>query len=115
MSNLDTVLALAKFQTTFKQQREVLVAEFQDACIVAYNGGLFDVTPEFLAGLELRLRHTDSKELWVIDRNQASVRIADVEQFIAESINTYNQAAQTYGEAWYKLRTRRNVKSIIEK
>ena len=115
MNDLDTVLALAKFQTTFKQQREVLVAEFQDACIVAYNGGLFDVTPEFLAGLELRLKHSDSKELWVIDRNQSSVRIADVEKFIAESINTYNQAAQVYGEAWYKLRTRRNVKSIIEK
>jgi hypothetical protein len=115
MSNLDTVLALAKFQTTLKQQREVLVAEFQDACIVAYNGGLFKITPEFLAGLELRLRHTDSKELWVIDRNQSSVRIADAAQFIAESIKTYNQAAQVYGEAWYKLRTRRNVKSIIEK
>jgi hypothetical protein len=115
MSNLDTVLELAKFQTTFKQQREVLVAEFQDACIVAYNGGLFEITPEFLAGLELRLKHSESKELWVVDRNQASVRVADVEQFIADSVTAYNQAAQIYGEAWYKLRTRRNVKSIIEK
>ena len=82
---------------------------------MAYNGGLFEITPEFLAGLKLRLENSAAGELWVIDRNQASVRISDVPQFISEAVEVYNNAAQVYGEAWYKLRTRRNVKAIIEK
>jgi hypothetical protein len=115
MNDLDNVLQLAKFQTTFKQQREVLIAEFKDACTVANGGGLFDVTPEFLAGLRMRAEHARSNELWVIDRNQTSVLIKDVQQFINNSLDAYNNAAKTYGDAWYKLRTRRNVKGIIEK
>ena len=115
MSNLDTVLELAKFQTTFKQQREILLAEFKDACVMAHNGGLFEITPEFLAGLKLRADNSFERQLWVIDRNQASIKINNIDQFISEAVRTYNSAAQVYGEAWYQLRTRRTVKSIIEK
>ena len=113
MSNLIQLLAAADYQTTLRQQREILKSEFQDACVFAFNGGLFELTPEFLAGLETRAKHSADIPLWVLDRNQTAVLIADVSSFINEAVEQYNQAIEIFGKEWNGLRKQRTAKGII--
>lgn len=120
MNELDQILAFANYQTTIKQQRELLAIKFHDECVFAHNGGLFDVTPEFLAGLEVRAKYSRGPNvvgpvsLWVVDRNNSSVLINDVEKFITDATTLYNAAAESYGKDWQTLRTKRNATAIIK-
>lgn len=115
MNDLAQIMAEAHYQTTIKQQRELLVSKFQDACVVPHNGGIFDITPEFLAGLKLRVEHSETNQLWVVDRNSTCIKILDVDKFIQDSIEIYNQATEEFGNEWQALRTKRSVEAIITK
>jgi hypothetical protein len=109
---LDNILEWADLRTQFKQQRELLELTFQDACVLAHNGGQFDITPEFLAGLQLR--NQPSNTIWVLDRNRVPVQILDVTDFIAQAIATYNQAAEQFGTEYTQLRRQRSVKAMLK-
>lgn len=109
---LDTILEWADLRTQFKQQRELLEVTFQDACVLSHNGGQFDITPEFLAGLQLR--NQSSNTIWVLDRNQTPVQILDVTDFITQAVATYNQAAEQFGTEYTELRRQRSVKAMIK-
>jgi hypothetical protein len=113
MSDLHKMLVVADYQTTLRQKREILKSEFQDACVFAFNGGLFELTPEFLAGLEIRAKYSDSKSLWVLDRNQTAVQVADINGFIKEAVEQYNQAVETFGKEWDSSRRQRAAMGII--
>lgn len=114
MHNLDQILAQAKYQTTIRQQRELLVTQFQDQCSLIKNGRIFDITPEFLAGIESQGRYNNN-QCWVIDRNQNPVLIEDVESFVSDGFRIYNNAAETYGNALTALQKLRTVKDVITK
>ena len=108
---LDTILEWADLRTQFKYQRELLEVTFRDACVLALNGGQFDITPEFLAGLQLRNQNNNT--IWVLDRIQTPVQILDVTDFIAQAVATYNQAAEQFGTEYTELRRQRSVKAMI--
>ena len=110
---LDTILEWADLRTQFKQQRERLEGTFHDACVLAHNGGQFDITPEFLAGLQLR-NHDNDNKLWVLDRNQTPVQILNVTDFIAQAVSTYNVAAEQFGVEYTELRRQRSVKAMVK-
>jgi len=114
MIDLDQLLNEAAFQTTFKKQKELLATEFADACVMAYGGGIFDLTPEFLAGLQFRNSHSTENKLWVIDRNQTCILIADVTAFLLQAAAVYQAAIEHYGTEWSKLRTKRSTKSLVQ-
>lgn len=117
MNDLDQLLAEAAFQTTFKKQKELLDTEFRDACVMAHSGGIFDLTPEFLAGVQFRNSYSTENKLWVVDRNQNCVLINDVDAFLSQAAELYNQAAKHYGAEWNVLRSKqrmRSTKSLIQ-
>jgi hypothetical protein len=109
---LDNILEWADLRTQFKQQRELLELTFHDACVLAHNGGQFDITPEFLAGLQLRNQNNNT--IWVLDRNHVPVQILDVDDFIAQAVTTYNLAAEWFGTEYTKLRRQRSVKAMVQ-
>ena len=113
MLDLDQLLNEAAFQTTFKKQKELLATEFKDSCVMAHSGGIFDLTPEFLAGIQFRNSHSTENKLWIIDRNQTCVQINDVSAFLAQAAEIYHSAAEHYGEEWNKLRSKRSIKALI--
>jgi hypothetical protein len=114
MSELDQLLAEAAFQTHFKQQKEFLSVVFKDACVFTYNGGIFELTPEFLAGLQLRNNYNTDNKIWAIDRNQTCILIDNVDLFIEKATKIYNKALEEYGTAWNNMRTKRSVSALIK-
>lgn len=118
-SNLNLLLVAADYQITLRQQREVLKSEFHDACVFAFNGGLFELTPEFLAGLETRAKYSQGAgepvSLWVLDQNQTAIQINDTAEFIKEATEQYNNAVAEFGKAWNIMRRQRSVEGIIGK
>jgi hypothetical protein len=112
MDTLEHVLAAAKYQTILKQQKDQLQASMLDACVMAHRGGLFELTPEFLAGLSIRMTHSASNELRVLDSNQNPI-LVNVSEFLPRAVEQYNQAVTKFGELWSEMKKQRSSNGIL--
>jgi hypothetical protein len=107
MDKLEEALAFAQYQSTLNNQRQLLKQKFQDSIILAYNGGLFKVDPQFIAGLN----GLDTG--WLLDINDNPIKIEDMSQLIKDARALWAQAITTYGEAFNQLKTKRSVKAVV--
>ena len=108
MENLEQALSFANYQTTLTQQRKLLTQKFQEASVVAYNGGLFKVTLEFIGAVKC------FQPTYILDSNGTPIKIEDYDTFLAEIEDTYRTAIESYGKEFTALRVKRNVKSLVE-
>jgi hypothetical protein len=107
MDNLEQALEFANYQSTLNQQRQLLKQRFQDACVLAYNGGLFQLDLAFVSALKT------STFDYILDMNSNPVKILDWEDFTNQATQTYRQATTEYGQAFQELKTKRSVKSLV--
>ena len=111
MENLDQqleeALSFAQYQTTLNQQRRLLKEQFESETVVAYNGGLFKITQEWLGGF-------DKTSHWLLDMNSNPVMIADPDDLYQQASSAYKDALAKYGDAYQQLRRQRSVKLLTE-
>jgi hypothetical protein len=111
MENLDQhlehALSFAQYQTTLNQQKRLLKEKFDSNTLMAYNGGLFRITPEFLSGYDIESE-------WVLDINQQPIKIEDHQEFLNDARNIYRTAIKEYGEEYQKLRRQRSVRALTD-
>jgi hypothetical protein len=107
MEKLEQALAFANYQSTLSRERTLLKQRFADECVLAYAGGLFKLTPEFILAID----SIDCE--WVLDLNGNPVKIVDKSDFLEQAKTTYKTAITSYGESYQVLRTKRNVKSLV--
>ena len=109
---MDTKLILeqADYQRTFSQQRKILWEQFQDNCVLAYNGGLFAITPSFISST----KNIEEDSQWILDMNSTPVWIENVAKFYKEAYNLYYTALAKYGNEYNKLKSQRSTKSLID-
>lgn len=109
MQNLDEALAFSNYQATLSRQKTIIRQTFQDQCLLGYNGGLFFITPEFIAGLDV----LGAESRYVIDSNQNPIWIENLADLKLKSIECYKLAVKQYGVEYSKLKTQRSVKSLV--
>lgn len=105
-----TILEKADYQRTFSQQRKILWEKFQDNCVLAYNGGLFLVTPSFIS----TIKNIEEDYQWVLDMNSNPVWVENIAKFYREAYNIYYTALANYGKEYNQLKSQRSVKSLID-
>jgi hypothetical protein len=98
------------YKNTLARQSDVLKQKFKDQCIIAWNGGLFLVTPEFLTGLRMIQQPAE----WGLDMNQTPIWIPDVEFFYKQAYTVYYTALSDYGTAFNQLKSQRSVETILD-
>lgn len=109
MQNLDEALAFSNYQATLSRQKTIIRQTFQDQCLLGYNGGLFLITPEFIAGLDM----LGKTSRYVVDHNQNPIWVEEISDLKTKAIDCYNLAIETYGNEYSKLKTQRSVKSLV--
>lgn len=111
MSDIEEILNQADLRAQLKHQKEILEIGFLDDCVFAHNGGLFDVTPEFLAGVSHRSK--SKNQLWLIDRNKNPILVNDAQGFVQQATDIYEQAIEKYCTNCDNLRRKRSVTAIV--
>ena len=111
MENLDqqleAALSFAQYQTTLNQQRRLLKEQFETDTIVAYNGGLFKITQEWLGGF-------DSTNEWFLDSREMPVKVDNPQELLEQARKAYKEAIEKYGKAFQDLKTQRSVKRLTD-
>jgi hypothetical protein len=105
--DIEPALEWAQYQQTLNNQRALLRQRFESQCVLGYAGGLFKVTPEWLAGVD-----PDSE--WVLDHRGLPINIPDVADLIARARETYNCALSDYGRAYQSLVAQRNPNGLTQ-
>ncbi len=112
MTELDEILDKADYFEQLRHQRELLSISFQDACVMAHSGGIFQLTPEFISGVSLLAK--DVEEMYVLDRNQNAVLIKNPQEFLSKAIDIYRAASNQYGIALAELKKKRSARSMVQ-
>ena len=103
--SLDDALSFANYQATLNQQRKLLKEKFESDCIFVYNGGLFQLTQQWISSFDL-----ESK--WIIDMNGQPIEVVDSKVLIDTAKDAFNRAITEYGEAFKDLRKQRSVRTL---
>jgi hypothetical protein len=98
------------YRSTLANQIKVLDQKFKDQCIVAQDGGLFLLTPEFLSAIE----NITEDSQWVLDMNQNPILIDNIADFYKRSYNVYYTALSDYGTKFNQLKSQRSVETILD-
>jgi hypothetical protein len=109
MDNITTVLEFANYQSSLKQQKEILKQKFKDDCIYAHNGGLFLPDFAWLAGVSI----INEPSQWIIDINGNPIWVEDIKEFYRLAYANYAKALDQFGAAYRDLKTQRSVKSLV--
>jgi hypothetical protein len=98
------------YRNTFYNQQKIIQQRFKDQCVIAQGGGLFFITPDFLASLK------DIKEesQWALDMNSNPILIQNVANFYDRAYNVYYTALADFGTSYNQLKSQRSVESILE-
>lgn len=104
---LEAALDFAQYQSTLNRQRKILKEKFEADTILAFNGGLFKITQEWLGGFD---RASD----WFLDMNGYPTKVDRdrVIEFLNEATVTYRTALNEYGQSYELIRKQRSVKSL---
>lgn len=111
MTELDEILERADYFDQLRLQRELLSVTFDNACTFAFNGGIFQLSPEFISGISVLAQ--DSTEMFVLDRNQNAILIKNPKEFVQKIIEIYRAALNEYANDLNNLKKKRSVKDII--
>jgi len=98
------------YRNTLAQQTKILEQKFKDQCVVAYNGGMFLITPEFLTSIK-NIKETDQ---WVLDMNGNPIMVRGVAHFYEQAYNVYYTALNNFGTSFNQLKSQRSVDSILD-
>jgi hypothetical protein len=107
MIDLASALEFANYQATLSQQKRLIKQKFDDQCVVAVNGGLFKITPEFIAGV------SHIKSSWVIDTNGNPINVGPLSTFVENCTKTYTDAVSEYGDAYEQIKKQRSVSTLV--
>jgi hypothetical protein len=106
---LEKALSFANYQTTLTQQKNIIKQRFDDACIFPWNGGLFQITLEFLGGIKA----VENVAAWLIDMNGNPIWVPDIEFFYQSAHKQYTDAVNFYGTAYEELKKQRSVNKLV--
>ena len=106
---MDNTLEFADYQKTHANQRQIARQKFQDQCVLAHNGGLFQITAELLAVVS----SIKEPSQWILDMNSIPIWINNVDSFYQQAYNIYYTALNDYGNTYNQLKTQRSVKTLI--
>jgi hypothetical protein len=98
------------YQRTLSQQRKILWEKFQNNCVLAFGGGLFLITSDFLASIRI----IEQPAEWILDMNQNPIWIPQVDYFYKKAHTTYYTALADYGNSYTQLKSQRSVKSLVD-
>jgi hypothetical protein len=109
MEDLEKALEFANYQSTLKQQKDILKQKFKDDCIYAYNGGLFSPNIEWLSAIY----NIKEENQWVIDINGNPIWIENIKEFHRLAYENFMSAIAKFGETHSDIKKQRSVKSLV--
>ena len=115
---IQDLVAKAKTNSSFQEQRVLLRAKYLQQLDVAHNGGLFTLSPQLLYLLKNQIdTATDPTSsdisIVLVDNNTVPIKVTDCATLYKEWLEMWTVANNDYFVKYNKLKMSRNPLSII--
>lgn len=110
---LEKALEFANYRQTLAIQLHKVKTRIEGLLIIAKNGGSFQINQELICFLDY-LARTGVTQASILDRNNIPVQINNIQDFLREVTTRYFEVTNDYLQEYQKIRTARNVKSILD-
>ena len=109
---LEKALEFANYRITVQNQKHVLKTRAIELLTYYHNGGTFNITHEFM-GFIGSLIANDHTSLPLLDSNNNPIMVEDLQEFYEEMLGQYMEVVNEYWKEYEELKTKRNVKSVV--
>ena len=119
LSEIDKLIRNASYMATLQNQIDQARGAFLDRCNYAVHGGLFTITPEWLAYLHLYMQapamvRVTPLSVVLLDRHQIPVRVPDIEAFYMEVYQRYHEALNQFSDDYNRISQARTIPEVLE-
>lgn len=111
---LSHAIEVANFNTSLTAQRHMYKTKFDNDCLYAHNGGLFEITENLLTYVDLLIRR-EHVGFILIDMNNNPIMVDNLETFFSDILEKYSMASNSYYASISKLRRKRMVSRLVQK
>ena len=111
---LEKALNFSNYMVTLNNQKRLLKEQYQENLLYFDSGCQFLVTRELITFVELLINKGYEKDVVIIDDNEIPAKIADLNIFYENVLDTYFKASNLYFSEYDKLKKSRSVEKIID-
>lgn len=109
---LQKALSHANYKLGIVQQKENAKLRFANGCLYAKNGGIFTVTPQLIAFVDLLAKRGEAGTI-IIDNNGNPIMIDNLEEVLDDILAKYSEATNEFYNDYEIIRNARTVKSLL--
>lgn len=110
---LQKALSFSKYRQTLNSQLQALKIQVETELTVSVNGGIFNVTTDFICFLDLLIRKGQT-EVTLLDKNNTPVKIDNITDFFDDVLSKYFEITNDYLVEYERIRKSRSVSKIID-
>jgi hypothetical protein len=109
---LEAAFDLVNYQETLRNQRDLLEQWVNEKLQHAFNGGLFDVTPELISMINVLIANNRTDAV-LLDKNKTPIKIEDLQIFSDDIIGQYIEVTNQYYAEYQKLQAQRTTAEVV--
>lgn len=109
---LEAAFDLVNYQETLRNQRDLLEQWVNEKLQYAINGGLFDITPEFISMINVFISN-NRYDVILLDKNKTPIKINDLQSFYNDVIGQYIETTNQYYAEYQKLQSQRTTAEVV--
>ncbi len=111
-TDIEQIVQTAKLNASFTASRALLKTKFQQACIVAHNGGLFELNPALLQMMQWYNSVHGGNAFVVLDKQEMPIRVENPKALLQEWSELYQTLVNEYHLDIQNLRQIRNTTQL---
>ena len=110
---IEKAFSVANYMSTLAGQKRIILEEYNQQLVHYVDGATFKVTRELIVFVHtlIELGNMDSV---VLDDNNFPVLIDNLQEFLKEISNVYNEAIREYADKYNDIRVKRKISDIVE-
>jgi hypothetical protein len=110
---IEKAFAVANYMSTLAGQKRIILEEYNQQLIHYTNGATFKVSRELIVFVHT-LTELGNTDAVVLDDNNFPALIDNLQEFLEEISNVYNEATKEYADKYNDIRVKRKISDIVE-
>lgn len=110
---IEKALQTANYMATLSNERRLIKEEYNQKIMHYQNGGTFKCDQSLIAFVKTLVDLEQVTNVTIIDNNFLPVVIPDLSEFLTDIVSVYFEAANEFATKFNHIRSKRNIKDIV--
>lgn len=110
---IEKALQTANYMATLSNERRIIKEEYSQKIMYYQNGGTFKCDQSLIAFVKTLVDLDQITNVTIVDNNFLPVVIPDLSEFLTNIVSVYFEASNEFATKFNHIRSKRNIKDIV--